>query len=190
MVGDTLTLLGPDRRCGEPCRGIEWQPPADAGGRVLLAGDETAAPAICSILESLPRHARGHAVIEVPTALDLLDVRAPAGVEVVWCPRGDAPRGEALLAAVDRAVASVLPRRLVAAGSVRAGGSVVDADSPDELLWDTPAEPAADADLYAWVAGEASVVRSLRRQLLGVHGLRRSQAAFMGYWREGRADPV
>lgn len=57
----------------------------------------------------------------------------------------------------------------------------------DELLWDTPEETAA-ADLYAWVTGEASVVRTLRRHLVGARGLDRRQVAFMGYWREGLAD--
>ncbi|HEX8498591.1 MAG TPA: SIP domain-containing protein [Actinomycetales bacterium] len=44
--------------------------------------------------------------------------------------------------------------------------------------------------MYAWVAGEATVVRTLRRHLVGACGLDRSRVAFMGYWREGRADLV
>ena len=43
---------------------------------------------------------------------------------------------------------------------------------------------------YAWVAGEASVVRDLRRLLVRELGLSREQVAFMGYWREGRSERV
>ncbi|MEA5119320.1 MAG: SIP domain-containing protein, partial [Propionicimonas sp.] len=41
--------------------------------------------------------------------------------------------------------------------------------------------------LYAWIAGESGVVTTLRRHLVRDLGLARSQVAFMGYWRIGRA---
>ena len=43
------------------------------------------------------------------------------------------------------------------------------------------------ADVYAWIAGEAGVVTSLRRFLVKERGLGRGQVAFMGYWRRGVA---
>ena len=171
QVGDGLTLLGVHRDAGLEDAGIEWRPPAGPL-RVLLAGDETAAPAICSVLESLPPDAVGHALVEVPDARDTQEVRATSGVALQWLARGDAPRGQALLAAVDRVLDPAAAPR----------GSHQPEEDPDELLWETPREPAAE--LYAWVAGEAGVVRALRRRLAG---LDRSAVAFMGYWREGRA---
>lgn len=92
-VGDVLTLIGQDRRSGLPCNGIHWRPPSGPHPRVLLAGDETAAPAICSILESLPLDAVGRAVVEVPQGQDLQQVRCPPGIDVVWLARHDRPRG-------------------------------------------------------------------------------------------------
>ena len=59
--------------------------PGDAR-TVLLAGDETAAPAIARILEDARRELRGVAFIEVPEGGDILPIDAPAGVEVRWLP--------------------------------------------------------------------------------------------------------
>ncbi|HEY1972399.1 MAG TPA: siderophore-interacting protein [Pseudonocardia sp.] len=41
--------------------------------------------------------------------------------------------------------------------------------------------PAGDG--FAWVAGEASEVRAIRRHLVGERGLDRKRVAFRGYWR-------
>ncbi|PCG86556.1 NADPH-dependent ferric siderophore reductase [Streptomyces sp. WZ.A104] len=38
---------------------------------------------------------------------------------------------------------------------------------------------------YAWIAGEASGVRSLRRHLVQERGLDRKRVTFVGYWRRG-----
>lgn len=40
-----------------------------------------------------------------------------------------------------------------------------------------------DGDGFAWVAGEASAVREIRRHLVGERGLDRRSVAFAGYWR-------
>jgi NADPH-dependent ferric siderophore reductase len=42
--------------------------------------------------------------------------------------------------------------------------------------------------LDAWLAGEAGVIRTLRRHLVGERGVDRKAVAFMGYWRKGRAE--
>ncbi|MBM0224984.1 MULTISPECIES: siderophore-interacting protein [Micromonospora] len=41
---------------------------------------------------------------------------------------------------------------------------------------------------YAWVAGEAGMVRAVRRQLVGERGLNRRQVTFAGYWRRGLSE--
>ena len=69
----------------------------------LLAGDESALPAICSALEALPGDARGVAYLETSDPGEYLDAKLPGGVEVVWLHRphpGSQPRllADALLA--------------------------------------------------------------------------------------------
>ena len=87
--GDRIVVLAPRR--GLPYGGIEFAP--EPGPDLLLVGDETAVPAVCSVLEQLPDDARGTAFLEVPVAADVQDVRRPAGVEVVWLAReGDRAR--------------------------------------------------------------------------------------------------
>ncbi|GGD08542.1 siderophore-interacting protein [Nocardioides daphniae] len=178
-VGDRAVVMLPRR--GVPFGGIEFVPPA--GAELLLVGDETAVPAICAILEHLPAGTTGAAFMEVPYAADVLGCTAPDGVEVTWLAREGRPHGEALTAAVTAYV----------------GGSGTPLDEPsevDEGLWETPTwsssgeevEGVADtAELYAWIAGEAGTVTSLRRYLVKEQGLDRSQVAFMGYWRRGVA---
>lgn len=65
----------------------------------LLAGDESALPAIASALDALAENAQGVAFIETYTQADVLVLRAPAGVEVRWLLRGDARAGETSLLA-------------------------------------------------------------------------------------------
>ncbi|NTW42518.1 MAG: siderophore-interacting protein, partial [Cellulomonadaceae bacterium] len=42
--------------------------------------------------------------------------------------------------------------------------------------------------LYAWLAGEAGVIKTLRRHLVTGCGVDRKSVAFMGYWRAGRPE--
>lgn len=50
----------------------------------LLIGDHTALPVISVILESLPSDAKGKAIIEVFSSEDVLDLKKPEKVEIVW----------------------------------------------------------------------------------------------------------
>ncbi|NWJ73397.1 siderophore-interacting protein [Pseudonocardia sp. ICBG1122] len=59
----------------------------------------------------------------------------------------------------------------------RGAGTLLDAVRTVEIPA-TPAEP-----VFAWVAGEASAVRSVRRHLVGERGLDKARVAFTGYWR-------
>ncbi|MDR6904560.1 NADPH-dependent ferric siderophore reductase [Agromyces sp. 3263] len=191
--GDEIVLIGPDELSPGRTVGIDWRP--GVVDTLLLAGDETAAPAIASILESLPADAKGIALIEVPADGDRLPVRAPAGVEVRWLSRADAARrhGDLLVPAVRDWVV----RHLAAIGAARAADADHAAaalaaaehdDLPDTPLWDVPEGHSLDGDCYAWLAGEASAITTLRRFLVREAGLDRRQVAFMGYWRLGRAE--
>ena len=189
-VGDCLTIVGPDERGENPRIGIEWRP--GAARTLLIAGDETAAPAICSILAALPRDAVGCAFIEVPHAADQQLTDAPAGVRVTWLARTVVGHGAALDTAVRAWTDRFLTEHHAAARLERAELAELDLDR--DILWDVPAQPAAVDDaglsghLYAWLAGEASVIKGLRRFLVSETGVDRRQVAFMGYWRDGRAE--
>ncbi|MFF2275000.1 siderophore-interacting protein [Agromyces sp. NPDC058126] len=196
--GDEIVLIGPDEFGPGRRLGIDWRP--GEVDTLLLAGDETATPAICAILESLPADATGAAFLEVPEAGDRLAVRAPQGVEVRWLSRASADddghpsaaHGELLAPAVRDWVV----RHLADLGVTRAAGdesaaalaAAERADLPDTPLWDVPAGQSLDGACYAWLAGEASVITGLRRFLVREAGLDRRQVAFMGYWRRGRAE--
>ncbi|WP_422678092.1 siderophore-interacting protein [Blastococcus brunescens] len=80
-------LIAPNARFPGPTGGFEWHPPADASC-LLIAGDETAVPAICAIVETLPAGRRAHVLLEVPTPADALNVAAPSGVHITWLPAG------------------------------------------------------------------------------------------------------
>ncbi|MRG61698.1 hypothetical protein GE115_17705 [Agromyces sp. CFH 90414] len=73
--------------------------------RVLFAGDTGDLAVIRSKLEACPADAVGLVLIEACNALQIAPLGAPAGVGVHWVFRerasGVAPRGEALIAAVD-----------------------------------------------------------------------------------------
>lgn len=178
-----VVLLGPDARHGGPYGGREFR--TDVTADLLLAADETALPAVAAILEELPAHATGIALLEVPTADDVLDLRAPAGVTLRWLPRDGAATGERLVTAAH----DWTPGRLDdPARTVRA--PVTDPEHWETLLWEVPddAGVVAAQGIRAWVAGEAAAVRTIRRHLVGPCGLARRDVAFMGYWRLGRAE--
>jgi NADPH-dependent ferric siderophore reductase len=86
--GDLLTMSGAGGAY-RPDPGCDWH---------LLAGDESALPAICSALEALPDDARGLAYLESSDPGEYLDAKAPAGVEVVWLHRPHPGETPALLA--------------------------------------------------------------------------------------------
>ncbi|MEI4270247.1 siderophore-interacting protein [Klenkia sp. LSe6-5] len=64
-----------------------------AAGWLLLAGDETAIPAIARILAAADPATRGLALLEVAGPAEEQAVPAPAGVEVRWLHRGTAEPG-------------------------------------------------------------------------------------------------
>jgi NADPH-dependent ferric siderophore reductase len=182
-IGSDVVIVGPDERSLGRGIGLDWRP-AHAT-ELLLAGDETAAPAICSILESLPVGRRARAFIEVPSEADALPLVLPAGCEITWLARDAAPHGERLDAAVrgwaERNTA--LLRTAVAAAPQPFAEIDVDCDP----LWESPSNEAGTG-FYAWLAGESCMIKLLRRFLVSETGIDRSRVAFMGYWRLGRSE--
>lgn len=190
-IGDEVLLVGP-RRGRLDGGGVEFLP--GAAEEILLAGDETAAPAIARILADASGELCGAAFIEVPESGDVLPIDAPDGVAVHWLPRDGAEHGARLRPAV-----------LGHLGATADGIEAVDdgapvaasADPIEELAWETPTfsrtgEEVVDdsspaGDRYYWIAGESRVVTGIRRQLVKELGIPRAQVAFMGYWREGVA---
>ncbi|MGY1602497.1 siderophore-interacting protein [Geodermatophilus sp. SYSU D00815] len=89
--GDLIQLLGP---------GGAYAPSPDADWH-LLAGDESALPAIGATLERLPAGARALVFVEVADGTEeQADLVVGDGVELVWVHRGGRAPGVALVAAV------------------------------------------------------------------------------------------
>lgn len=186
--GDAVAILGPDAAHDGEHGGVEFRPPSHASC-LLLAGDETAVPAICSILERLPADARGEALLEVPHADDRWPVTAPAGMAVTWLPRSGGAHGGRLVPAVTAAAERLLTVGGVTGSGVTGDVELVDVDVDRDILWEVPVARATAAP-YAWLAGEAGVIRALRRHLVSERGYDRGSVAFMGYWRLGRSDQL
>jgi len=87
--GDALVFGGPGG-------GFKPDPAADW---YLLAGDESALPAIASSLEAMPADAAGTALIEVAGPDDELALTAPAGIDIRWLHRGHIVAGESTILA-------------------------------------------------------------------------------------------
>ncbi|MEU8897318.1 siderophore-interacting protein [Nocardia sp. NPDC048505] len=88
--GDTIELMGP---------GGAYAPRPDADWH-LLAGDDSALPAIAAACAALPADAVGYVFLEVGGPADELALEAPEGVRVTWLHRGESAPGEQLAAAV------------------------------------------------------------------------------------------
>ncbi|MFD5271725.1 siderophore-interacting protein [Streptomyces sp. NPDC058335] len=86
--GETVRFMGPGGAYA-PDPAADWH---------LLAGDESALPAIAAALESLPASAVAHAFIEVSGPEE--EQKIDSDVEVVWLHRGGRPVGERLVEAV------------------------------------------------------------------------------------------
>ncbi|MEU8651143.1 siderophore-interacting protein [Streptomyces sp. NPDC048737] len=137
--GETVRFMGPGGAYA-PDPAADWH---------LLAGDESALPAIAAALESLPAGAVAHAFIEVSGPEE--EQKIDSDVEVVWLHRGDRPVGERLVAAV-RAL-----------------------EFPEGRL-------------HAFVHGEATFVKELRKLLRVELQVPREDLSVSGYWRLGHDE--
>ncbi|MFG2541955.1 siderophore-interacting protein [Streptomyces sp. NPDC048594] len=92
-AGDRVLLLGPAIADN---RAIRFRPPEDTD-LVVIWGDETAVPAACAIIESLPAGTRARVWLEVPHAEDVQDLTTAADAEITWLVRDAAGGPEATL---------------------------------------------------------------------------------------------
>ncbi|MDQ7992044.1 MAG: siderophore-interacting protein [Propionicimonas sp.] len=139
QAGDPVGVLGPRGHVHYPS-GHAWY---------LVAGDETALPAVARFIEELPGTARGVALVEVADAAEQQRLEGAAGIAVQWVRRD---RGEDLATAV-RAVAV----------------------------------PGHD-DWFAFAAGEATLVKPVRRYLRRELGLPPDRVDVDGYWKRGTVN--
>ena len=110
----------PGDKIGVLSDGADYAPPADTEWQ-LIVGDEAALPAVAAILEEL----RSPAVVllEVADEADELPLTASETAAVAWVHRGDAQRGDAVLAALrERELPTGAPYAWVAGESALATG--------------------------------------------------------------------
>ncbi|MET9363589.1 siderophore-interacting protein [Streptomyces sp. NPDC006632] len=88
--GETVRFLGPGGGYA-PDPAADWH---------LLAGDESALPAIAAAMERMPAGAVVRAFVEVSGPEEEQKISTPDGTAVTWLHRGEAPVGTALVDAV------------------------------------------------------------------------------------------
>lgn len=177
--GDTLQIVAPNAQFPQDSGGYEWTPPAGLEHALIIA-DETALPAARGILELLARQEkppRVQAFFEVPEEKDCVDLSAFSFAEINWLPRKpfNATHGERLV--------SIVPQ-LAQIPQASGNAMVFQEETEDELLWDKATS--ADREFYGWVAAESTVVKMLRRYLIGECGINHDAINFMAYWSQGR----
>ncbi len=149
--GQPVYLMGPGGAYA-PDPAADWH---------LLAGDESALPAISAALEALPDDAVGKAFIEVAGPEDEIELTAPEGVELNWLHRG----GRADLVGQDRA-----------------GDNAPLIEAVTTSLW-------LPGQVQVFIHGEAqAVMHNLRPYIRKERGVEAKWASISGYWRRGRTE--
>lgn len=177
--GDKIQIVAPNAEYPADSGGYEWTPPAGLRQGLIVA-DETALPAARGILELLSKQQNPpeiQAFFEVPEQGDCVDLSEFGFAKIHWLPRKavNARHGECLLKAVSQY--AQLPETTGIA-------ETVNEEAEGELLWDK-ATTASNA-FYGWVAAESSVVKMLRRYLIGECSVSHDAINFMAYWSKGR----
>ena len=149
--GQPMYLMGPSGAYA-PDPAADWY---------LLAGDETALPAISVALESLPTNAIGRVFIEIAEPEDEIPLTAPAGVQINWLYRG----GRADLIGEDRA-----------------GDNAPLVEAVKTAFW-------LPGQVQVFIHGEAqAVMHNLRPYIRKERGVDAKWASISGYWRRGRTE--
>jgi len=91
LAGDLVGIIGPGGRGLAPA---DWY---------LIAGDETALPAIGRMMDTMPAHTQGHAIVEIADAREEQPLAVPTGMSLEWLHRDGAPAGttDLLLEAIE-----------------------------------------------------------------------------------------
>lgn len=149
--GQAVYLMGPNGAYA-PDPAADWH---------LLAGDESALPAISAALEALPADAVGKAFIEVASPDDELALTAPQGVQLNWLHRG----GRADLVGQDRA-----------------GDNAPLVEAVTTTLW-------LPGQVQVFIHGEAqAVMHNLRPYIRKEREVEAKWTSISGYWRRGRTE--
>ena len=149
--GQPVYLMGPAGAYA-PDPAADWH---------LLAGDETALPAISVALEALPASAIGQVFIEIAEPEDEIPLTAPQGVQINWIYRG----GRADLVGEDRA------------------------GDHAPLIEAVKSAPWLPGQVHAFVHGEAqAVMHNLRSYIRKEREVDAKWASISGYWRRGRTE--
>jgi NADPH-dependent ferric siderophore reductase len=149
--GQPMYLMGPSGAYA-PDPSADWH---------LLAGDETALPAISVALESLPANAIARVFIEIAEPEDEIPLTAPEGAQINWLYRG----GRADLVGADRA-----------------GDNAPLVEAVTTAFW-------LPGQVHAFVHGEAqAVMHNLRPYIRKERGVDAKWASISGYWRRGRTE--
>lgn len=188
QVGDLVSFLGPLRGDEEHFSPLWTTWAGRDAQRLIIAVDETAVPAACSILTSLSPDQSADLLLEVPGEGDVLnntqallepELAELPNVRVHWLPRGcngsSTVRGEELYRKLRELldIAPIVEYR------------VLEEDSDDSAVWDISA---GDGDYYVFIAGESSVIKTLRRICVNDAGMDKANVSFMGYWKKGRSE--
>ncbi len=148
-VGQPMVIAGPGR-CYVLDPQAQW---------LLVAGDESAIPAIATILEAVPDSVRTRVLVEVNDAADEFAIAPPrANVSLQWLHRAQPlDHGSAVCAGIELAAAVTAFEQPEAAGAV-------------------------------YVACEADAMRRIRRHLLVERAMAREWVTTRGYWKQGTTD--
>ncbi|HWF68167.1 MAG TPA: siderophore-interacting protein [Mycobacterium sp.] len=149
--GQPMYLMGPSGAYA-PYPAADWH---------LLAGDETALPAISVALEALPANAIGQVFIETAGPGDEIPLTAPDGVQINWIYRG----GRADLIGEDRA------------------------GDHAPLIEAVTSAPWLPGQVHVFIHGEAqAVMHNLRPYIRKDREVDAKWASISGYWRRGRTE--
>lgn len=149
--GRPVYLMGPSGAYA-PDPSADWH---------LLAGDESALPAIAAALEALPADTVARVFVEVAGPDDELELQSPADVDIYWIYRG----GRADLVPEDRA-----------------GDHAPLIAAVKEARW-------LPGRVQVFIHGEAqAVMHNLRPYIRKERGVDAKWASISGYWRRGRTE--